>query len=110
MNYIEQNLVPYFQPIISIDSGEIYGYEILGRYIKDSGAESLGGFFSDKSVSFSEALEVDRIIRSKGLEEFGENSVDGQYIFINMKLDWLAEYSKKSRGYAHYKMGGEIRD
>lgn len=94
MNYIEKNLVPYFQPIISIDSGEIYGYEILGRYIKDSGAESLGGFFSDKSVPCSEQLEVDRIIRSKGLEEFGENSVDGQYIFINMRLDWLAEYSK----------------
>ena len=67
MNYIEKNLVPYFQPIISIDSSEIYGYEILGRYIKSNSAESLGGFFSDKSVACSEVLEVNRIIRHKNI-------------------------------------------
>lgn len=95
MVFTEDNLIPYFQPIISIDNNSIYGYEILGRYInKGREVKSLGDFFTDPSVDSQSALEVDRIIREKGIEEFALHGGENQYIFINMRLSWLNSYAK----------------
>lgn len=71
LDFNKLNLLPYFQPIISIDNYLIYGYEILGRFIDtDNKIKSLGNFFTDSSTSNEMAFEVDEIICEKGIRDF----------------------------------------
>ncbi len=96
MNFIENELFPYFQPIVSADTNQIYGYEVLGRYLdKNNEVQSLGSFFCDPEVSSETAVKVDRIIREKGIREFSTFGKENEYIFINMRLSWLETYAKK---------------
>ncbi|MDR1194006.1 MAG: EAL domain-containing protein [Peptococcaceae bacterium] len=84
-----ERVVAYFQPIFSADTNTVYSYEILGRYINDDGeVVSLGGFFTDERVSSQEALEVDRVVRRQGMEKYAAEG-QGEYLFINMRLEWL---------------------
>ncbi|MCX7715095.1 MAG: EAL domain-containing protein [Clostridia bacterium] len=95
MQYAENNLIPYFQPIIGIDSNFIYGFEVLGRYYDEKKAiQSLSDFFDSSDISVEEKIEADRIIRKKAIEAFLEAD-SSQYLFINMKLDWLRQYEGK---------------
>jgi EAL domain-containing protein (putative c-di-GMP-specific phosphodiesterase class I) len=88
-------IIPYFQPIIAVDTNEIYSYEVLGRYINHDGeVKSLGPFFADETVSSEEALEVDQIIRKKALEQYAREGRE-EYLFINLRLDWIAKYSER---------------
>jgi EAL domain-containing protein (putative c-di-GMP-specific phosphodiesterase class I) len=88
-----KKIIPYFQPILAIDTGEIYSYEVLGRYVDDDGSvKSLGAFFSDETVSGYETLEVDRIVRKQALEQFAKEGKD-KYLFINIRLEWIAKYA-----------------
>jgi EAL domain-containing protein (putative c-di-GMP-specific phosphodiesterase class I) len=92
-NILSKKIIPYFQPIIAIDTGDIYSYEVLGRYVDDGGSvKSLGAFFSDKNVSGDETLEVDRIVRKQALEQFAKEGKD-KYLFINIRLEWIAKYA-----------------
>lgn len=89
---IPRNIVPYFQPIIAIDTNKIYSYEVLGRYIDDDGTiKSLGAFFTDENTSDEEALKVDQIIRRKALCKYAKEGKD-EYLFINIRLKWIASY------------------
>jgi EAL domain-containing protein (putative c-di-GMP-specific phosphodiesterase class I) len=94
-NILSKKIIPYFQPIIAVDTNEIYSFEALGRYIDDDGAvKSLGAFFSDKNVSSRDALEVDRIVRKQALKQY---AVEGknQYLFLNLRMEWIANYANK---------------
>jgi EAL domain-containing protein (putative c-di-GMP-specific phosphodiesterase class I) len=93
MEILSKKIMPYFQPIVSIDTGSIYGYEVLGRYADNDGKiKSLGGFFSNKNVSNEEMLEVDRRIREEALKKFSEDGA-GKRLFINMRLAWLSKFA-----------------
>jgi EAL domain-containing protein (putative c-di-GMP-specific phosphodiesterase class I) len=89
---LSKEITAYFQPIIAVDSNKIYSYEVLGRYIDGSVTKSLGNFFS--SSSSEEALEVDRIVRKIALKRFAEEG-NGEYLFINLHLDWIAQYADR---------------
>ena len=95
MDYHEEGRIfPYFQPILSADAGNIYAYEVLGRFRNADGqVRSLGSFFEDGSISNEEALKVDRKIRRLAMEQFARES-KGEYLFINIRLQWLAGYSE----------------
>lgn len=93
MDITSKKIIPYFQPIIAADMNGIYAFEVLGRYADDDGAvKSLGTFFSDKTVSCEDVLRVDRIIRKQALKQYAEEGT-GQYLFINMRLEWIANYT-----------------
>ena len=95
MHFKKENIIPHFQPIISIDNNDIFGFELLGRYIdKNNNIQSLGAFFSDPSNSDDITLHVDRIVREKGIKEFSLLDNNDKYLFINMRLSWLKEYVK----------------
>lgn len=95
MDMKNKKIIPYFQPIIALDTGEIYAFEALGRYVDDDGTvKSLGAFFSDETVPASDALAVDRIVRNRALEMFSQEG-GNQYLFINLRLNWIAEFSKE---------------
>jgi EAL domain-containing protein (putative c-di-GMP-specific phosphodiesterase class I) len=86
-----ENIIPYFQPIFAADTGKIYAYEVLGRHREDDGnIMSLGPFFS--SASNEDALAVDRIIRERALRQFASEGT-GEYLFINIRLIWIAHYA-----------------
>jgi EAL domain-containing protein (putative c-di-GMP-specific phosphodiesterase class I) len=95
LDITSKKIIPYFQPIIAVDTGAIYSYEVLGRYVDDDGSvKSLGPFFSDETVSNEKALEVDRIVRRSALEQYAREGISRD-LFINLRLDWIAKYADK---------------
>jgi EAL domain-containing protein (putative c-di-GMP-specific phosphodiesterase class I) len=96
MNFQDDRKVfPYFQPILSADTGKIYSYEALGRY---SGADeqvySLGSFFEDIATTNEDALAVDRQVRRLAMEQFAREGSD-ELLFINIRLQWVASFSNQ---------------
>jgi len=93
MNLTPDNVIAYFQPILSADSNDVYAYEVLGRYIDDDGeVKSLGTFFNDPEVSHDEALRVDRIVRRDAMKKYTEEK-RSEYLFINIRLAWLLPFA-----------------
>jgi EAL domain-containing protein (putative c-di-GMP-specific phosphodiesterase class I) len=89
MKLHEENVIPYFQPILCADTCSVSGYEVLGRYIDANGnVISLGDFFHDPATSADYALYIDRIIRRKAMQRYAEEGCNKD-IFINMRLEWL---------------------
>ena len=89
MNLSSDNIIAYFQPILSADSDKIYSYEILGRFIDENGTvQSLGDFFNNPDTSNEDALRVDRIVRRYAMKKYAEEK-RSEYLFINIRLVWL---------------------
>lgn len=108
MEILSKKIMPYFQPIVSIDTGSIYGYEVLGRYADNDGKiKSLGGFFSDKNVSNEEMLEVDRRIREEALKKIFRRR-RRQTPFYKHEACMAFQICCKSIRNAHNKMGGTV--
>lgn len=96
-----ERIVPHFQPIIGLTSGQIVGYECLARSFSagDSSGGSSGGssdisprsfghFFSDPKISGSFQLEVDRALRYQALDYFSKHP-DSGYITLNISPNWI---------------------
>ena len=95
MEFSENNIIAYFQPILCAASNKIFSYEILGRFLAGDGTvKSLGPFFSDANTTHEEALRVDRIVRRKALEKYAQENRK-EYLFINIRLSWLGDYINK---------------
>jgi EAL domain-containing protein (putative c-di-GMP-specific phosphodiesterase class I) len=93
MELSENNVIAYFQPILSADSNTIYSYEVLGRFIDSDGTvKSLGPFFCDPNTTHEEALRVDRIVRRYAMKKYAEEKRT-EYLFINIRLSWLDKYT-----------------
>ncbi|WP_167882320.1 EAL domain-containing protein [Leptospira langatensis] len=103
--FSEGEIVPYFQPILSVEKDSIYGYEALGRFVgKDGEVHSLGPFFlSDIPHSFSLSereefrafkLEIDRELRKKAVERISKaNGVDPKAkLFLNISPSFMQDY------------------
>ncbi|MEW9668213.1 EAL domain-containing protein [Ammoniphilus sp. 3BR4] len=84
-------VMPYFQPIFSLDNQMIWGYEVLGRIRSSAGTcSSLGAFFSDMSVEESVRKEVDKTVRKMALAKFCEQTMD-VHLFINIDPNWITD-------------------
>ncbi|MDR1829660.1 MAG: EAL domain-containing protein, partial [Candidatus Fibromonas sp.] len=95
MLFSPDNIIAYFQPILSADSHKIYSYEVLGRFVDSDGAvRSLGPFFSDANTTDQDALEVDRIVRRYAMKKYVEEKRT-EYLFINIRLAWLEKFVDK---------------
>ena len=95
MDFLPENIIAYFQPILSADSNKVYSYEVLGRYIDNDGTvKSLGAFFNDEKTTDEEALEADRIVRKYALKKYAEEKRD-EYLFINIRLAWLERFKDR---------------
>lgn len=103
----EGDLVPVFQPIVSAETGKIYGYEVLAR-LKipqengNSNLESLGPFFmtklgysaSGKSMTILKR-EVDKRIRILALNQFAKMDNKEACIFLNISPSSMVDYLSK---------------
>jgi EAL domain-containing protein (putative c-di-GMP-specific phosphodiesterase class I) len=86
----ERDLMPYFQPILALDSRLVIGYEVLGRYRTDEGAASLGPFFTDANADVREQVRVDRIIRERAIARLAQASeTQRPLLFLNVKPSWI---------------------
>jgi EAL domain-containing protein (putative c-di-GMP-specific phosphodiesterase class I) len=83
-----ENVIPFFQPIFSADEQKVIGYEVLGRYISDGQAISLGSFFQDDQIPDEYKFEVDQLLVVKALEKV-INCQDEFSIFLNRTADLL---------------------
>jgi EAL domain-containing protein (putative c-di-GMP-specific phosphodiesterase class I) len=93
MELSENNVIAYFQPILSADSNTVYSYEVLGRFIdSDGNIKSLGPFFCDPNITHEEALRVDRIVRRYALKKYVEEKRT-ENLFINIRLAWIDKYT-----------------
>jgi len=92
MNFTQDNVIAYFQPIFSAETNDIYAYEVLGRYLDNDGKiKSLGPFFTNPDTSPDEALRVDRIVRKYAIKKYVEEKRK-EYLFINIRLVWLLPF------------------
>ena len=86
----ERDLVPWYQPILALDSRLVIGYEVLGRYRTEEGMASLGAFFTDASADVGEQIRVDRIIRERAIRRLAEmEEARRPLLFLNIKPSWI---------------------
>lgn len=77
-----KQIMPVFQPIISLDKGVTVGHESLSRLTHSGGITSPEGLF-DKARQYGLTAEVERLCREKALTRARELNLDG-LIFLNV--------------------------
>jgi EAL domain-containing protein (putative c-di-GMP-specific phosphodiesterase class I) len=99
-------IIPFFQPILSLETMRVYGFEALGRLRKeDKSIESMGGFFFLEELTKNEPniinyfTKIDRILRTKAIEKFKLSIDNTQKLFINISPKQLVHYLKENRNF-----------
>ncbi|WKJ92529.1 EAL domain-containing protein [Methylomonas montana] len=83
-------LFPYFQPIISVASGKIVGYEALARQYDSKGkVVSAGALFSSAELDAKQRTELDRQVRWQALEKFSQLADTRSYLALNISAAWI---------------------
>ncbi|KYH30961.1 EAL domain-containing protein [Neomoorella mulderi] len=96
--YPEAQIVPFFQPVLAVETYGVWGYEVLARKVTPQGVESLGAFFHDPAVLAEKKLEVDRLVRRKALEVF-KRSDRNIRLFLNIQPQWLCSFIGQKQGF-----------
>jgi EAL domain-containing protein (putative c-di-GMP-specific phosphodiesterase class I) len=86
---------PFYQPIVSLQTLSIVGYEALGRSVRAGQVSSLGPFFQNKMVPMEQHLDIDRYIRSRAIARMARLKTDMK-LFINVKPSWVYKHYKES--------------
>ncbi len=82
-------LFPYFQPIVSVASGKIVGYEALARQRNSQNKiVSAGPVFASPELDAKQRTELDRQVRRQALQKFAELD-NGSYLAINISAAWI---------------------
>lgn len=89
-------IVPFFQPIIAVDTRKIVGYEVLGRVRTPSGVNSLGAFFHDPAVPEGAKVKADRLIRQKALALVAAAGI-GARVFLNIQPQWVYPFLRRDK-------------
>ncbi len=77
-----KQVTPVFQPIVSLESGTIYGHESLSR-LTHGGAISNPEELFDKARKYGMTSEVEKLCREKALSRASELGLGGK-IFLNV--------------------------
>ena len=81
--------LPAYQPIISLNSGRIEGYECLARF-RGPGDKlySAGNLFQDERYEVNERLNLDRHLRQQAFDFFADMPGSG-YVSVNISPGWV---------------------
>lgn len=96
----EGRIVPFFQPIVSLESLQITAYEALGRHVIGPEVRSLGPFFEAGGKEPGLAAlrkDIDRTLRQKALTEFSAWPGDLR-LFLNVNPRLMAEHLSLNPG------------
>lgn len=77
-----KQIMPVFQPIVSLTDGEIYGHESLSRLIHGGGITNPEELF-DRARAHGLTSEIEKLCREKALSRASEIGLDGM-IFLNV--------------------------
>ena len=83
----DDQIIPYYQPIIDNKTGKIVKYEALARLVKEECVVSPGAFI-DVSKKIRYYHKITRAILTKSFENFGVNSDIG--VSINITIEDIA--------------------
>ncbi|RKQ35915.1 EAL domain-containing protein [Oceanobacillus halophilus] len=79
-----EQVIPYYQPIVSADTREVIGYEVKAYYQEGEGErQRLDWFFKDPSIPHDFQLEVNSKIQQKALDDFLTADSSSSLLFIN---------------------------
>jgi EAL domain-containing protein (putative c-di-GMP-specific phosphodiesterase class I) len=79
---------PFFQPILSLQTMCIVGYEALGRELVHDEVRSLGPFFHNDSIPEGLQIALDRKLRGMAFEKAAAEGYGG-LMFLNLKPGWI---------------------
>jgi len=71
MGLIRNEFVPYYQPVMNIDTGQIEGCELLVRWIKADGTVVSPGAFMPYAESSGHVFEMTRAIMRQSVKDLG---------------------------------------
>jgi EAL domain-containing protein (putative c-di-GMP-specific phosphodiesterase class I) len=100
----EQNVTPYFQPVLRFSDMHIIGYKILARIFEDDLSLNIGALF-EVAASLGCASKLSVLCREKGVD-LGTRLPDSPVLFVNTdpselkRLDVLMESLKRIRNAA----------
>lgn len=81
--------IPFFQPIVSVPSGYIVGYEALARQrMPNNKVVSAGPLFSDTSIDKQYLLKLDRHIREQAINAIS-CMPDKTFLTLNISPEWI---------------------
>jgi len=83
----DDQIIPYYQPIIDNNTGEIVKYEALARLIKDNNIVPPGAFI-DVSKKIKYYHKITRAMLKKSFEHFGANTKVG--VSVNITIEDIA--------------------
>ena len=82
-------LFPYFQPIVSVASGSIIGYEAQARQKdKHNRIISAGRLFASSKLEAKQRIDLDRQVRRLALQKFSELDANS-FLTINISAAWI---------------------
>lgn len=90
-------ILPFFQPVLSLEKKEVFGHEALGRIkYSDSKVYSLGNFFLQESIKENDFNElqrdIDRKLRIKAIDILAEDKNGESKIFLNISPSLMMFY------------------
>ncbi len=84
----EDRFEPFVQSIYNVQTGELYGYEVLAR-IRDGKRFMAAGQFIEVAESLGLAAKIDQIILTKGLKLREEKGMWDKRFFFNLSTNSL---------------------
>lgn len=99
-------LAPYFQPVVSVADGRIFGYEVLGRQFNGDEVRGLGEFFNSPAVPNDEKIAIDRQLRSLAFRRFKQEGRT-ERLFVNIHPNWIYQYHDRDEVFPTIRLAEE---
>ncbi len=88
MGLIRNEFVPYYQPVMNIDTGQIEGCELLVRWIRPDGTVVSPGAFMPYAESSGHVFEMTRAIMRQSVKDLG--SLYSQKLSLKLSINLFA--------------------
>ena len=86
----EDRVIPYFQPIVDLNTLEVVGYEVLARIQEKDRAIPAYKFIST-AIKFGIILRIDEIIQRKTIQLLSEQKEIPQMLFFNLSRPYIQD-------------------
>ncbi len=89
----EDKIIPYFQPILDVNTLEVIGYEVLARMENDTEIKAANKFISP-SLKLGIAEKIDEIVQRKAIEIMAKKGLKDKYLFFNLSKEYIQNPAK----------------
>ena len=89
----EDKIIPYFQPILDINTLDVIGYEVLARMENETEIKAANKFISP-SLKLGIAERIDEIVQKKAIEIMAKKGLKDKYLFFNLSKEYIQNPAK----------------